>query len=127
MLFEVNSFSVAKGIDYVIQRDEYREPDLVVILPKGDNPLPRMVHGDDWKIVECFLIADFDRSTIEKYKANNAIILSINHEEITIIDLNGYAILELKCEYREAVEYLEYLYHTVWPSWCYVHQPGSIF
>ena len=78
MLFEVNSFSVAKGIDYVIQRDEYREPDLVVILPKGDNPLPRMVHGDDWKIVECFLIADFDRSTIEKYKANNAIILSIN-------------------------------------------------
>ena len=74
-------------------------------------------HGDDWKIVECLLIADFDRSTIEKYKANNAIILSINHEEITIIDLNGYAILELKCEYREAVEYLEYLFYSIRPSW----------
>ncbi|MBR6907375.1 hypothetical protein IKN40_02475 [bacterium] len=110
MLFEVNSFSVAKNIDYVIQRDSFREPDLVVILPKDETPLPVMIHGNDWKAVDYFVLVDFDKTSIEKYNTLNAVIISVRLNEITIIDLSGYAILELKCEYREAVEYLEYLF-----------------
>ena len=114
MLFEVNSFYVAKNIDCAIQRDDYREPDLVVILPKDNTPLPVMVHGNDWKSVECFVLIDFDKISIKKYRAMNAVIISVRANDITIIDLTGYAILELKCKYREAVEYLEYLFQEAY-------------
>ena len=114
MLFEVNSFSVAKNIDYVIQRDDYREPDLVVILPKDTTPLPVMIHGNDWKTVDCFILIDFDKTSIEKYRALNAIIIEVKSNNITFYDISGFAMLELKCEYRDAVEYLEYLFQLAY-------------
>ena len=114
MLFEVNSFYVAKNIDFVIQRDAYREADLVVLLPDNYDPLPMMVHGNDWKIVDCFVLVDFDKTSIEKYRALNAIIIEVKSNNITFYDISGFAMLELKCEYRDAVEYLEYLF-----QWAY--------
>jgi hypothetical protein len=109
MLFEVDSFHVAKNIDYVIPQYRYHDQILVVLLPKNDTPFREMVHGNDWKSVQSFYLIGFDESTIKRYKSLNAIIISLSPVDITIIDLSGYAMLELQCEYREAVEYLEYL------------------
>ena len=109
MLFEVTSFNVAKNIDYIVQNNDFRYPVLVVLLPSDNTPLRTIVHGEDWKTVQCFMLCGFDDKTIERYRSLNAIIISTSFENITIIDLNGYAILELTCKYREAVEYLEYL------------------
>ena len=113
MLYEVNSFFVAKNIDYIINRDKFREHDTVVVLQKDNKPLPRMIHGKNWKTVDCFFIADCDSSLIEKYIESNAIILQIYFDKIDIYDLNGFATLELKCKYRDAIEYLETLFRLI--------------
>jgi hypothetical protein len=109
MVFEVNSIEVAKGIEYVLKRDRFRDPNLVILLPGDDNPLPKICHGEEWKKVQEYILIDFSDETIERYKKLNAIALIVEFDSITIADLMGFAILELNCSYEEALTYLEYV------------------
>lgn len=109
MVFEVNSIEVAKGIEYVLKRERFRDPNLVILLPGDNNPLPKICHGEEWKRVQEYILIDFSDETIERYKKLNAIAVIVECDSITIADLMGFAILELNCSYEEALTYLEYV------------------
>lgn len=110
MVFEVNSLKVALGIGYVVKRDKYRDPNLVVLIPKDDDPLPKISHGVEWKNVEEFLLCGFSDESIAKYEKTNAIAISVESDDnIIILDLTSFKVLELNCSYEEALMYLEYV------------------
>lgn len=108
MVYEVTSLSVAKGIGYVVRKEKCHEPNLVVLVSKNDEPLPKICHGEEWKNVEEFIFIEFSDESIEKYEKTNAIAISIEGDKsILIFDLTSFKLLELNCSYEDAIMYLE--------------------
>lgn len=109
MVFEVNSIKVAKGIEYVLTDKSFSGVNLVVLLPKGKHPFPKICHGGEWKDVKGFSWLDMTAETVMRYMKLNAIVVAIKSDQIVIIDIAEFMVLELNCSYNDALSYLEYL------------------
>ena len=117
MIFEVNSIKVAKGIEYLVRCEKFQSYNLVVLLPVDGKPFPKMCHSKEWKKVREYPFAGIADEIIERYKKLNAIVVLVKHDEIVLVDLISYLTLELKCSYKGALSYLEYV--LLWRDWCW--------
>ena len=109
MVFEVDSIEVAKGIEYVVRHETFSGTNLVVLLPKGKYSFPKICHGGEWKDVQGFFWSGLTAETIMRYKKLNAIVVTLRFNQIMIIDITEFMVLELNCSYNDALSYLEYL------------------
>ena len=109
MVFEVDSIKVAKGIEFVVRHEIFLGSNLVVLLPKGNYPFPKICHGGEWKEVKGFTWLDMTVETVMRYMKLNAIVVAFKSNQIVIIDIAEFKILELNCSYCDALSYLEYL------------------
>ncbi len=109
MVFEVDSIDVAKGIEYVVKHETFSGINLVVLLPKDKHPFPKICHGGEWKDVQGFLWSGLSDETIMRYKELNAIVVVLKSNQIVIIDIVEFMVLEHSCSYCDALSYLEYL------------------
>jgi hypothetical protein len=109
MIFEVNSIKVAKGIEYLVRCEKFQSYNLVVLLPVDGKPFPRMCHSKEWKKVREYPFAGIADEIIERYKKLNAVVLLVKYDKIVLVDLIGFFTLELKCSYKGALSYLEYV------------------
>lgn len=109
MIFEVNSFKVAKGIEYLVRCEKFQSYNLVVLLPVDGKPFPKMCHSKEWKKVREYPFAGIADEIIERYKKLNAVVLLVKYDKIVLVDLIGFFTLELKCSYKGALSYLEYV------------------
>ena len=108
MVFEVNSIKVAKGIEYVIRHETSLGSNLVVLLP-NKHPFPKICHGGGWKEVKGFVWLDLTAETVSRYMTLNAIVVALKSNQIVIIDIAEFMVIELNCSYNDALSYLEYL------------------
>ena len=114
MVFEVNSIEVARGIEYVVRPQNFRSPNLVVFLPVSGTPFPKICHSKEWENNHAPILSDLTNETVEYYKKLNAIVITVEHDKIMLIDLTG-ATLKLRCSYKDALSYLEYV--LLWRDW----------
>ena len=108
MVFEVNSIEVARGIEYVARPQRFRSPNLVVILPVNKTPFPRICCSKEWENGREPILKNLTDETIECYKRLNAIVIIVEYDQIKFANLTG-ATLKLKCSYKDALSYLEYV------------------
>ena len=109
MVFEVDSIKVARGIEFVVRNEAFFGSNLVVLLPKGKHPFPKICHGGEWMDVKRFTWLDLTVETVRRYMELNAIVVAFKSNHVVIIDISGFMILELNCSYNDALSYLEYL------------------
>lgn len=109
MIFEVDSIAVAKGIEYVLKHEKFLGVNLVVLLPKGKYPFPKICHGGEWKEVKGFSWSYLTAETVMRYIKLNAIVIALKSNQIVIIDIAEFMVLESNSSYNDALSYLEYL------------------